>query len=158
MVELHTLKNQRQFDHINKYGTRFFCKNFTIVLLREDAAHFLDDIEQTTQNKLAKTSSCHFTRLKLSNRKIQNSSNTKIILGLKISKKLSKLAVVRNKLRRQIKHLIHDFSKELKISPSQNLYLILIPKKNSPRAYFATLKEDLYHRLKKIILEPLENN
>lgn len=64
----------------------------------------------------------------------------KLLLGLKVSKKLSKKAILRNKFRRRLKHITRLAVQERKYSLPQAV--IIIPKLNVKEASFAEIKQD----------------
>ncbi len=70
-----------------------------------------------------------------------------IFLGMKVSKKLGK-AVIRNKIKRRIRHLIQIISKHPKLQPKR-LGIIIIPKKGFEKIDFTLLANEF----EKILLE-----
>ena len=70
----------------------------------------------------------------------QNSQKPEYYLGLKVSKKMGN-AIIRNKIRRQLKHMIRDFVK----SQSNTYYgahFLIVPKKQITEAKFSELQKD----------------
>jgi ribonuclease P protein component len=91
-----SLKNAKQFDIANKYGSKKHGTYFLII----QASNFT-----------------HIPSLH---------PNTSFF-GMKVSKKLSKKAVIRNKIKRRIRHLIQDISNDSSIN-TDNKAFIIIPK------------------------------
>ncbi|MFY9589682.1 ribonuclease P protein component [Rickettsia endosymbiont of Halotydeus destructor] len=69
-------------------------------------------------------------------------------LGIKVSKKLDKRAVIRNKIKRRIKHLIRLIINNPKFKLT-NLGMIIIPRKGFDKVDFSILT----HELNKIFLQ-----
>jgi ribonuclease P protein component len=67
-------------------------------------------------------------------------------LGMKVNKKLGN-AVIRNKIKRRIRHLITIISKQ--IEPKLNLGLIVVPRKGFQKIKFATLELEFSRSLLK---------
>lgn len=61
--------------------------------------------------------------------------------GMKVSKKLSKKAVIRNKIKRRIRHIMRDIAKNPNIDLSCQA-LIIIPKKDFYNIEFQKIKND----------------
>ena len=59
-----------------------------------------------------------------------------IIFGMKVSKKLGN-AVIRNKIKRRIRHLVNFISKQM--NPKLRLGLIVVPRKGFEKIAFSTL-------------------
>lgn len=106
-----TLKNQREFNFINKHGIKKHGLWSIIILCH--------DITQ-----------------------LYHTSSDDLLLGLKISKKFSKKAVVRNKARRRIKHIVHIIEQDPIININGKA-LIVIPKIGLEKANFLNIREDL---------------
>lgn len=120
-MSIHSLKNQKEFDLINKYGAKINGPYFIIICAKN-----------------------------LSRIKHFNSDHT--FLGIKVGKKFSKKAVIRNKAKRITRHLIRslvsnnsDFVK--------NKGFIIIPKEKLLSANFSKIKLNL----QKIFLQLIEN-
>ena len=64
-----------------------------------------------------------------------------IFLGMKVSKKLG-CAVIRNKIKRRIRHLVRLVSKNRQLKLNK-LGIIIIPKKGFEKIEFATLCDEL---------------
>lgn len=76
-------------------------------------------------------------------------NNSKIFhLGVSISKKVLKLAVKRNKLKRQIKAIVYQIYKENNIN---KIEVVLIAKKGIEKYSFQELKLELNQLFKKIM-------
>lgn len=69
----------------------------------------------------------------------QNSDTCGITLGMKVNKKLGN-AVVRNKIKRRIRHLINLISRE--INPESKLGLIVVPRKGFEKLLFSSLLQE----------------
>lgn len=66
-----------------------------------------------------------------------------IILGMKVSRKFSKKAVIRNKAKRRIRHLVQLLVKTYG-SNTNNTSIIIIPKKGFENTDFAELLKDFF--------------
>ncbi len=77
---------------------------------------------------------------------IENSYKDPLFFGMKVSKKLSKKAPIRNKIKRRIRHLMRLIIKDSEINCSK-MALIFIPYKNFHNIRFA----NLFLELKKIL-------
>ena len=73
--------------------------------------------------------------------KIPSCSMNTIFLGMKVGKKLGG-AVIRNKIKRRIRHFIQILSKNPSF-PSGNTGIIIIPRKGFDRVPFSTLLDEL---------------
>jgi len=127
-----SLKNQKEFDLVNKLGKKFYspyfitviAKDFTKLLAKLNAGNNAAD-KTTNQTKLCK-----------------KSGEVLLLFGIKAGRKLGN-AVIRNKIKRRIRHLIRLLSKETQIKP--NIWaMIIIPKKGFDQIDFATLLSELY--------------
>lgn len=103
----------------------------------------------SVQKSGVKKRSLYFTVVCSSNSlSLPNMLKNSTSLGLKISKKFSKKATVRNKLRRQIKHILYYFINNSSKVNLRNKALIIIPRfrvENSIR--FVALQQDLIRTL-----------
>ena len=121
-MSVFSLKNQKEFDFINKHGSKKHGPRFIVILSQNISL-------------------------------LHHSHDDATFLGLKVRRKYSKKAVIRNKARRRIKHLvdimIHDSSVNL-----NKKALIVIPKIGLEKAKFSTLETDfkktILYILKKI--------
>lgn len=66
--------------------------------------------------------------------------------GMKVSRKLSKKAVIRNKIKRRIRHLMRDIVNDPSID-TDNKALIIIPNKGFEEVDFKKLATDFYNIL-----------
>lgn len=114
-----SLKNQKEFDFVNKHGSKKHGSCFIIVFSKNIAS-------------------------------LPIQSENATFLGLKISRKFSKKAVVRNKARRRIKHLINLLIQERVLDLSQKA-LIVIPKIGLEKVKFSILKKDFEKTILQII-------
>ena len=77
---------------------------------------------------------------------IQDGNSNELAVGLTVSKKVGN-AVVRNKIRRRLKAILHD----LPVQPEHSHYLInIIAKPDSINAKFSDLKNDVYRVFDKL--------
>lgn len=115
-----SLKNQKEFDFVNKHGSKKHGSCFIVILS---------------------------SNISLLNCPFKNIT----FLGLKVSKKFSKKAVVRNKAKRRIKHLVNILIRDPSVDLNRKA-LIVIPKIGIEKNKFSILKNDL----KKTILDILQ--
>ena len=115
-----SLKNQKEFDLVSKHGLIKHGSCF-IVILSNDTS-FLPKVKK----------------------------NNVVYLGLKVSKKFSKKAVIRNKVRRQIKHLINLMVNNHKIDLCDKA-LIVIPKITIQDKKFAFFESDMRYILSRLV-------
>lgn len=113
-----SLKNQKEFNFVNKHGSKKHGSCFIIVLSKN---------------------------ISLLSPQLENIT----FLGLKISRKFSKKAVIRNKARRRIKHLINVLIQEQVVSLNQKA-LIVIPKIGLEKVKFSILKKDFEDTIRKL--------
>ncbi|WP_375326550.1 ribonuclease P protein component [Candidatus Tisiphia endosymbiont of Nemotelus uliginosus] len=123
-----SLKNQKEFDLVNKAGKKFHCSYFIAIITKDFA-------KITYHNKLPE----------------QN--NNIFFWGMKVGKKLSKSAVTRNKIKRRIRHLVRllvnapeqDGSNHplQKIIEKHNWGMIIIPRKGFEKFLFASLLQEM---------------
>ena len=69
-------------------------------------------------------------------------SKIQIHLGLKISKKIGK-AVIRNKIRRRIKAIMHELPENLAASSIHNRVIVIIPKRGMEKLPYQSLKQEI---------------
>ncbi|MCC8483951.1 MAG: ribonuclease P protein component [Rickettsia endosymbiont of Labidopullus appendiculatus] len=118
-----SLKNQKEFDLVNKLGKKFHSPYFITVIAK--------DFTKLHQIQLCKKS-----------REILDDSSDIILFGIKAGRKLGN-AVIRNKIKRRIRHLVRLLSRETQIKPN-SWAMIIIPKKGFDQIEFATLLSELY--------------
>ena len=121
-MSVFSLKNQKEFDFVNKHGSKKHGSCFIIVLS-------------------SNISSLH-----------PPSDNT-TFLGLKVSRKYSKKAVIRNKARRRIKHILQNLVQDPSINLKQKAFIV-IPKIGLDKADFLNLKKDFKKVVKQIMQRP----
>ena len=105
-----SLKNQKEFNLVNKYGSKYHGSYFVVII------------------------SSNISLLK-------NTSENTTFLGLKVGKKFSKKAVIRNKAKRRIKYIVNILVR----APSMNLNkkaLIVIPRIGLEKVKFSILEKD----------------
>ncbi|WP_341755351.1 ribonuclease P protein component [Candidatus Tisiphia endosymbiont of Ptychoptera albimana] len=126
-----SLKNQKEFDLVNKLGKKFHSPYFITIIAKNSAKLFAKlNVKGNIDNLCKKSSEI-----------LYNSSNT-LLFGMKVGKKLGN-AVIRNKIKRRIRHLVRLLSKESKFK--QNSWaMIVIPRKGFEQIEFATLLSELY--------------
>ncbi len=76
--------------------------------------------------------------------------------GMKVSKKLSKKAVIRNKVKRRIRHIIRLVAKNPKTNITNHAFII-IPRQSFLTMNFARIHSD-FHKIYKKFKKELENN
>ncbi len=81
---------------------------------------------------------------------IQTDSQNPTFLGMKVSKKISKKAYIRNKIKRRIRHLMRLMLKEYDLNLSK-VAIIFIPYKNFDLVEFAKLSFEFKSVLQKTI-------
>ena len=81
---------------------------------------------------------------------IQTDSQNPTFLGMKVSKKISKKAYIRNKIKRRIRHLTRLMLKEFDLNLSK-VAIIFIPYKNFDLVEFAKLSFEFKSVLQKTI-------
>lgn len=81
---------------------------------------------------------------------IQTDSQNPTFLGMKVSKKISKKAYIRNKIKRRIRHLTRLMLKECDLNLSK-VAIIFIPYKNFDLVEFAKLSLEFKSVLQKTI-------
>ena len=107
-----SLKNQKEFDLVNKRAAKQHGSSLILVL---------------------------------SDKFLNTRSTDKDIMsfGIKVSRKYSKKAVIRNKAKRRVRHLMRIMANDSKLD-TQKKSLIIIPKKGFHEVPFVRLKADFY--------------
>lgn len=72
-----------------------------------------------------------------------------IYLGLKVSKKMGN-AVVRNKIRRRIKHMFRAVARKLPAAMWESRVFVVIPRRGFDAAVYSEIERDLVWHVKKI--------
>ena len=119
-MSVFSLKNQKEFDFVNKYGSKKHGACFIIIISQN-----ISSLECPSENTT--------------------------FLGLKISRKFSKKAVVRNKVKRRIKHLVNTLIQDPTVDINMKA-LIVIPKIGLEKAKFSILQDDF----KKTVLQIMQ--
>ena len=119
-MSVFSLKNQKEFDFVNKHGSKKHGPYF-IIIISQNISSLECPAENTT------------------------------FLGLKISRKFSKKAVVRNKAKRRIKHLVNTLIQDPTVDINMKA-LIVIPKIGLEKAKFSILQDDF----KKTVLQIMQ--
>lgn len=121
---INSLKNQKEFDLVNHKGTKYYSDYFILVIALTPP---------------------QFTCL-------NTSGNTDILYyGIKVGRKYSKKAVIRNKVKRRIRHLV----KILSINKTEGFGAIIIPRKDFHTADFLELQtqfEKFYNKYQKSLV------
>jgi ribonuclease P protein component len=105
-----SLKNQKEFDLVNRSGKKFYTPYFIAVIAKN------------------------------SNEALRDSEH-EFLFGIKVGRKLGK-AVIRNMIKRRIRHLVRLLSAEQKIYQTR-WQMVIIPKKNFEKIEFALLLSEL---------------
>lgn len=121
-MSVFSLKNQKEFDFVNKHGAKKHGPCFIIILSKNISS--LDSLSENVT-----------------------------FLGLKISRKFSKKAVIRNKAKRRIKHLVNILIQDSSVDINKKA-LIVIPKAGLEKAKFSILKNDF----KKAVLQAIQSD
>lgn len=139
-----SLKNQKEFDLVNKLGKKFHSSYFITIIAKNSTKLFAKlNVKGNIDDKTAQVQLCK----KKSSEILHNSSNT-LLFGMKVGKKLGN-AVIRNKIKRRIRHLVRLLSKESKFK--QNSWaMIVVPRKGFEQIEFATLLSELYKIVSKV--------
>lgn len=119
-MSVFSLKNQKEFDFVNKHGSKKHGPCFIIIISQN-----ISSLECPSENTT--------------------------FLGLKISRKFSKKAVVRNKAKRRIKHLVNTLIQDPTVDINMKA-LIVIPKIGLEKAKFSILQDDF----KKTVLQIMQ--
>ena len=109
-----SLKNQKEFDRVNRHGIKAHGGFFILII----SSHIH---ETQTLSK--------------------NNATSSFLFGMKVSRRFSKKAVVRNKVKRRIRHLVRMIANDLK-PIAENKALIIIPKIGFDKTNFAELHND----------------
>lgn len=120
---LHSLKNQRDFTLVNNNGRKFYSPYFILVTSHKFLALYQkrNPVSFNTQDK-------------------------PVFFGMKVSKKTGN-AVVRNKTKRRIRHIIRLLTKAPDIN-IQGMGLIIIPKRGFEKIEFSLLLNEFTKLLK----------
>ncbi len=164
-----SLKNQKEFDLVNKSGKKFHCPYFIAIitkdfskisyhklidqniLLSDDFAARRDGAKPIDNARALSNDACKF---------ISKEYNNIFYFGMKVGKKLSKSAVTRNKIKRRIRHLVRLLVNNSghtdnnsgrtgsknplsKIIQQHNWGMIIIPRKGFEKFLFAHLLAEL---------------
>lgn len=109
-MKILSLKNQKQFDFVNKSGAKKHSARFIVIYTTKIPEFFLDNISF-------------------------------VAFGMKVSRKYSKKAVIRNKVKRRIRHVMYLLSNDDSVN-MLNKSIIVIPKNGFDKANFAELYGD----------------
>ncbi|MDC0864592.1 ribonuclease P protein component [Rickettsiaceae bacterium] len=121
-MDIVSLKNQREFDLVNTHGRKAHGSCLILVLVQN-----FSHISNYEQGK------------------------PKTFLGMKVSRKFAKKAVIRNKAKRRIRHLMQDIANDQSIDISDAAFIV-IPKRGLESVGF----EKLSHDFRKNFLRLLE--
>ncbi|XVN42112.1 MAG: ribonuclease P protein component [Candidatus Rickettsia vulgarisii] len=133
-----SLKNQKEFNLINKSGKKFYSPYFLVVIAK-DSPKVITYLNNKREASVPAN---------------QKSDNNMFHFGMKVGKKLGN-AVVRNKIKRRIRHLItlivnntsnaNTQTSHKKIISKQSIIaqhnwaIIIVPRKGFQQVEFATL-------------------
>ena len=123
-MALFSLKNQTEFDFVQYNGSKQSGVYF-IIIMSFNLSLFCKKYNLTEEY-------------------------IKTFFGIKVSRKFSKKAVIRNKIQRRIKNIIQNISKNKEIDLNNTSFFI-IPKKNSLNCNFSDLQIDMQRIIKKLI-------
>lgn len=112
-----SLKNQKEFDHVNKHGSKVHGTYFILVVSTKVPRADLPYVDLIIPNLT--------------------------MFGMKVSRKFSKKAVVRNKAKRRIRHLVQLLVKNPDLN-TNNKAIIVIPKKGFDTSNFLKLSNDFF--------------
>lgn len=121
-MSVFSLKNQKEFDFVNKHGSKKHGSCFIIILSSNIAS-------------------------------LHCPSDNTTFLGLKVSRKFSKKAVIRNKAKRRIKHLLNILIQDPLVDINKKAFIV-IPKIGLDKVDFLKLKKDF----KKVVLQITQNS
>ncbi|NRB10458.1 MAG: ribonuclease P protein component [Rickettsiaceae bacterium] len=124
-MTIYSLKNQKQFDQVNKHSTKFYGCCFTIYV----------------------TKNCDF---------LSHYEPKAAFWGMKVSKKLSKKAVIRNKVKRRVRHVVRLLDKNPKINIADHGFIV-IPRQAFLNMNFGRIHSD-FRKIFKRFKKSLENN
>ena len=114
-----SLKSQKEFDRVNERGSKIHGSCFILIVSTK-----------TLQTEIV-------------------SASNPTILGMKVSRKFSKKAVIRNKAKRRIRHLTQLLVKNPDIN-TDNKSIIVIPKQGFENYNFSKLSNDFFRAFSKI--------
>ncbi len=106
---VNSLKNQKEFDLVNHKGTKYYSDYF-ILVISPTPPQLLCQNPDTLDNTL--------------------------YYGIKVGRKYSKKAVIRNKVKRRVRHLVRILS----VNKNQGVGAIIIPRKDFHTANFLELQ------------------
>ncbi len=118
-MTLVSLKNQKSFDFVNKFGIKKHSYGLILILLP------------------------NFSRI------VTHNSNP-TFLGMKVSRKFSKKAVIRNKVKRRIRHLVRNILRDDSVKTC-NTAFIIIPKKDFDQLNFDKINKNFRNTFIKIL-------
>lgn len=118
-MNIFSLKSQKEFDRVNKCGSKTHGSYFILVV--------------STKNLYPELTASNPT-----------------MLGMKVSRKFSKKAVIRNKAKRRIRHLTQLLVKDPQIN-TDNKSIIVIPKRGFENCNFSKLSSDFFSAFAKIL-------
>lgn len=129
-----SLKNQKHFDLVNKNAAKLSSPYFLLVLSKDFFG--IEKIPKHANFPLSyKSFDPQDSTNSLIEVRIKTNATSYLYFGMKVSKKLGN-AVVRNKIKRRIRHIIQIISKMLE---NFKLGLIVIPYKDFHKVEFALL-------------------
>ena len=134
-IKIISLKNQKEFDAVNKAGKNIYAKDFIMVVAKG-----------VTFSQRHPEGEFYFDRQDLVTADDARTQNPNIIyLGLKVSRKVGN-AVTRNKFKRWLREITRNIAKE---NPRYIGYnFIFIPKKSITEISYHELLEEIKSKLK----------
>lgn len=117
-----SIKSQKHFAFVNQNGKKISSKFFLIVAASNDLNKTLNAAQPESS----------------------------LFYGLKVTKKLFKKAVDRNKVKRRIRHILRIIAKELDFSFLEKYSLVIVARSGMDKANFEELLYNFKSSLKKI--------
>jgi ribonuclease P protein component len=109
------------------------------------------EFDFVNQHGSKKHGSCFIIVLSSNVSSLHPPSDNTTFLGLKVSRKYSKKAVIRNKAKRRIKHILQNLVQDPSIDLKQKAFIV-IPKIGLDKADFSNLKKDF----KRVVLQIMQ--
>ena len=120
-MDIVSLKSQSEFDLVNKHGLKNYGSYLILVLVKNFS--YLSKYEQ---------------------------NQCQLFVGMKVSRKFSKKAVIRNKAKRRIRHLTRNIANDQSINTADTAFIV-IPKKGLEQVSFEKLSYDFHKNFIKLL-------